>query len=214
MLRTLIARLLWLGRLTSALFGLVLLLGVALGLGTAALAAVPGDPLKLGQVNTINALTSLTGRSGTALLKLDNNGAGPALAVQVEPGKPPLTVNAGAAKATNLNADKLDGLDAGGFAPRLWAKVRFDGTLLHGNGATSARREPVGAGFQYFVVFDRSVAACGYVATVGEDFAAYDPPGEIQAALATLPSQTDTVFVSIDAGTTTVARQFSLMVLC
>ena len=158
-----------------------------------------------------NATThALTG----TIYGLDNNGAGPALAVQVEPGKPPLTVNAGAGKATNLNADKLDGLDATGFAPRLWAKVRFDGTLLHGNGATSARREPAGAGFQYFVAFDRSVAACGYVATVGEDFAAYDPPGEIQAALATLPSQTDTVFVSIDAGTTTVARQFSLMVLC
>lgn len=30
-------------------------------------------------------------------------------------GKPPLTVNAAAGKATNLNSDKLDGKDSGDF---------------------------------------------------------------------------------------------------
>jgi hypothetical protein len=213
--RTVVSRLLWAGRLTSSLVGLALLLAFAVGLGTTALAAVPGAPLRLGQSNTINAVTSLAGRSGAALLRLDNDGAGPALALQVEPGNPPLTVNAGAGKATNLNADRLDGLDEKAFARRLWAKVRYDGFLLQGTGATAATRQAVGAGFQYFVTFDRSVASCGYVASVGEDFSAYNPPGEIQAALATLASgRTDTVFVSIDGGTTTVARQFSLMVLC
>src|SRR5688572_16970428 len=108
MLPTLIARLLGLGRFTSALFGLVLLLGLVLGVGTTALAAVPGDPFRLGQVNTIDALTSLVGTRSGVLLQVKNND-GPALNLTVPAGRAPLTVSAGAGKALNLNADKLDG---------------------------------------------------------------------------------------------------------
>lgn len=115
--RRIAARALWFGRVTSALVGLVIVGLAALGVSATALAAVPGDPFKLGRLNAIDRLTSLTGTSSTALLKIDNNGTGPALNLQVESGNPPLTVNATAGKATNLNADKLDGLDASAFLP-------------------------------------------------------------------------------------------------
>lgn len=103
------------------------------------LAAVPGDPLRLGVTNTINALTTVTGnvanrvlavtntntgtsavaisaetRSNTApAIRATNSGStgGPALALSVRAGKAPIVVNSAAGKATNLNADKLDGLD-------------------------------------------------------------------------------------------------------
>ena len=38
-----------------------------------------------------------------------DNSTGPALRLLAEPGRPPLAVNATASKATNLDADKLDG---------------------------------------------------------------------------------------------------------
>jgi hypothetical protein len=50
------------------------------------------------------------------MLKVDNNGTGPALNLQVEPNRSPLTVKAGAGKAINLNADQLDGKDESAFA--------------------------------------------------------------------------------------------------
>ena len=128
--RSTVSRLLWVGRLTSSLFGLALLLVLALELGPTALAAVPGDPLRLGQPNTTDALTSLTGSAATALLKLDNNGSGPALNLQVQPGRPPLEASADAGKALNLNADKLDGLDASALAePRGYAHVDIEGEV-------------------------------------------------------------------------------------
>ncbi len=80
-----------------------------------ALAAVPGDPFKLGKINSINRLSTLVGSVTGPLLKVDNNGGGPALRLEANSGKPPLVVNAGAGKATNLNADKLDNLDQSAF---------------------------------------------------------------------------------------------------
>ncbi len=47
---------------------------------------------------------------------MDNNGAGPALSLEAGAGKPPLVVNASAGKATNLDADTLDGKDSEQFA--------------------------------------------------------------------------------------------------
>src|SRR5918997_6937542 len=50
------------GRTTMLAIGVGVVLALVLGLATAALAAVPGDPFKLGQVNTINnATTALRG---------------------------------------------------------------------------------------------------------------------------------------------------------
>jgi hypothetical protein len=41
------------------MMGFAVMLAVVLGVGTTALAAVPGDPFKLGKANAVNALTSL-----------------------------------------------------------------------------------------------------------------------------------------------------------
>jgi hypothetical protein len=102
-----------------------------------AAAASPGDPWRLGVANTINAATSLSGavanrlvginnmsteagaraltlvsRASSSTLYAQNQGTGPALQLRVADGRPPLTVNATAGKATNLDADRLDGLDS------------------------------------------------------------------------------------------------------
>jgi hypothetical protein len=104
-------------RRTALFVGLALMLALVLGSATVALAAVPGDPLKLGRVNTINKLTSLVGSVDGAMLRIDNNSSGTsatALELQVEPGKAPMKVNS-QTKVTDLNADQLDGEDSAAF---------------------------------------------------------------------------------------------------
>lgn len=94
--------------------GAVVISAVVLGAATAALAAVPGDPFRLGQVNVINKFTKLVGAGNAPRLVIDNNGSGVALRLLVEPGKPPMQVNSGA-KVARFNADRLDDLDQSAF---------------------------------------------------------------------------------------------------
>jgi hypothetical protein len=115
-------------RMATLLVGLAVTLALVLGIATAALAAVPGDPFKLGRINTINALTGLVGSVNSEMLKIDNNSTGTAataLNLQVEPGKAPMKVNSDA-KVTNLNADRLDGKD-----PAEFSSVYFFGRENH-----------------------------------------------------------------------------------
>jgi hypothetical protein len=60
---TTIARnVMWVGKATVFTVGPIVTLALILGVGTTALAAVPGDPFELGETNTINnALTKLAG---------------------------------------------------------------------------------------------------------------------------------------------------------
>jgi len=91
---------------------------MVLGLGTTALAAVPGDPFKLGRLNAVDALTQLVGSTNNALLKIDNDSKGTsatALDLQVDPKKPPMRVNS-FARVDKLNADLVDGRSADQFA--------------------------------------------------------------------------------------------------
>ena len=124
----------------------------------AATDAVPGDPLKLGQENRIvDQSTTLSGigQKNEGVLKVrkeggPNAGAGAALKVvnegngiargidiNVGSGKPPISVNADAGKASNLNADRLDGRDEEDFLP---ARIYGNGTTSlvqgHGGGTT------------------------------------------------------------------------------
>ncbi len=122
------------GRVSA--FGAVALV---IALTSTTLAAVPGDSLRLGVTNTINALTTVSGNVANRLLAVTNTNTGTgavaisaetksntapairavnsgstgghALELWVRAGKAPLVVNSTAGKATNLNADKLDGLD-------------------------------------------------------------------------------------------------------
>ncbi|MGH3051649.1 MAG: hypothetical protein ACRDM8_01655 [Gaiellaceae bacterium] len=64
------------------------------------------------------------------------------------------------------DADRLDGLDSSAFAQGLWAVVNSNGSLARGRGAVSAAS--LGVDGQCQVVFDRNVAACAYVATLGD----------------------------------------------
>jgi hypothetical protein len=89
MLKTIFKRVMWLARGTSMVLGLALMLALVMGVATMALAAVPGDPFKLGKTNTINKLSKLVGSVAGPMLSIDNNGNGPALDLQVEQDKPP-----------------------------------------------------------------------------------------------------------------------------
>ena len=84
--------------------------------GSAALAGTGiGATFNLGQVNRVDALSTLTGTFDGKMLLVKNNGTGASAAgigITVPAGKAPLAVNGTAGKATNLNADRLDGKNA------------------------------------------------------------------------------------------------------
>lgn len=62
--------------------------------------------------------TFILGRSNAASTQtvLTNSGTGPVLALSTRTGQAPLAVSASSGKATNLSADKIDGLDSSAFA--------------------------------------------------------------------------------------------------
>ena len=128
--RALMRRMVWMAKGVALFGGFAVGVALILGVATTALAAVPGDPLKLGETNTINdAFTKLVGSNdGDAMLKVDNNstaGGSRALDLRVEAGKQPINVNADAGKATNLDADELDGKDSNEFLTRSSANGSF-----------------------------------------------------------------------------------------
>jgi hypothetical protein len=110
--------------------------GVVLGAVTSTLVLVAasavagtgvGGVFNLGKTNTVNAKSTLTGeRAHGKMLEITNAGAGAgatALGLNVAAGRPPLTVNSDA-KVVNLNADKVDGKEAGDLVgPRAYANV-------------------------------------------------------------------------------------------
>jgi hypothetical protein len=109
-----IAKLLWRRKVT------VLAVVVAFTVGTAstALAANGGNFILGVLTNSATAITKLTGNVAGPSLQIVNPNTGVAaraLDLQVAPGQPPLTVNPMAGKATNLNADKVDGKDSTAF---------------------------------------------------------------------------------------------------
>jgi hypothetical protein len=81
--------------------------------------AATGGNFILGQSNSASSTTSLTrtdANTGKGL-QVTNTSTGTgatALGLSVASGHPPFTVNSGT-RVTNLNADKLDGIDSGGF---------------------------------------------------------------------------------------------------
>jgi hypothetical protein len=111
------------GRAGALLVGLVVMLAVVLGAGTTALAGTGvGATFNLGKANSVNALSSLVGSTTGSMLKVDNNGSGAALDLQVGPSATPPEQKAAApmkvdsqAKVANLNADEIDGKDSSEF---------------------------------------------------------------------------------------------------
>ena len=125
MTKSTIAKALRLVRGTALALGAAVMLALLLGVGTTALAAVPGDPFRLGQVKAVNAVSRLVGAVDGPMLVVDNGSTGPratALTLQTERDKPPLKVNAAAGTATNLSADELDGKDSNQILPLVRAQ--------------------------------------------------------------------------------------------
>src|SRR5215218_1542617 len=118
MTKTIFKKVVWLGRATTFLVGLAVILALTVGLATTALAGTGvGARFQLGQTNSVNAITKLVGSVAGPSLQIDNNSTNAnatALDLQVEAGKAPMKVNS-ETKVANLNADKLDGLDSGAF---------------------------------------------------------------------------------------------------
>jgi hypothetical protein len=174
MIKNIFSRVMWIGRATVFAVGFTVTLALMLGIATAALAAVPGDPFKLGKINTIDGLSTLIGSTSTPMLRIDNNGGGTALDLQVQPGKAPMRVNAEAGKATNLNADRLDGQDSSALLGRnaVIAAVVNSGTgtvEATSNSGTTATKITTGA---YRITFPPSapnIGTCAVTATVEEN---------------------------------------------
>lgn len=122
-------------RVTTTVVGLAIMLALVLGVATTALAGTGiGATFNLGKLNTVNKMSALAGSVANPMLRVDNNGSGPALGLEVQPGQAPLTVGPGAGVATGLraeaaevaghaqsagtasDADKLDGKDSSSFA--------------------------------------------------------------------------------------------------
>jgi hypothetical protein len=136
MLRSAAAKIAWVGRTASMVFGLALVLALLLGVASMALAGTGvGGVFNLGVKNTVNGVTQLVSTAGAGpngpMLRIDNNGTGTAatgLEILTEAGKPPMRVNR-ATKVTNLNADRLDNLDSSDIGINGYEQVRVQSTF-------------------------------------------------------------------------------------
>jgi hypothetical protein len=109
MTKKIFPRIMLVGRAVVFMVGLAAVLFLTLAVvADAADARVPS--LKKGVINAVSSATTLVGDIAYPIVRLDNDGAGTALDLQVEPGNAPMTVNS-SAKVANLNADQLDGKD-------------------------------------------------------------------------------------------------------
>lgn len=119
----------------------------------------------------------------------------------------PFSTNA-AGRVVNLNADKVDGLDAAQMRP-LWAVVTSDASLSRANGATGASNS--GAG-QYAVTFSSDISNCAYQATIGSGDSTSPASGEIGASLG--GSNTTVAVDTRDSDGTLANKPFHLTVDC
>jgi hypothetical protein len=132
MIRSVVSKLMWVGRATVFMVGLAVILALMFGVGSMAFAA-NGQSWILGQPNVATAITSLGGAGGVngPMVRITNNDADAndtALDLRVQAGEAPMRVNS-ATKVASLNADRLDGLDSGAFGLKL-VKSDMQGTHL------------------------------------------------------------------------------------
>jgi hypothetical protein len=117
MAKAIFSKVICVGRTTSFLVGLAVILALLFGMASAAFGA-NGQNFILGSLNnTATALTKLTGNvNGSAMQVVNSNpdANDSALSLNVQSGEAPMKVNS-SARVTNLNADKLDGNDSGAF---------------------------------------------------------------------------------------------------
>jgi hypothetical protein len=140
----------WVGRATVFLVGLSVILAMVVGLASSALAAngqnfIIGNGLSDTVKNIATLPTKLTMQgtaTGSALqvTQQSTNSGASGVGVTVPSGKAPIKVNSAAGKATNLNADKLDGLDSTRLVEARGDingnSANFSGILEHSEGAS------------------------------------------------------------------------------
>lgn len=118
MIRSAASKVMWVGRATVFLVGLAVILALVVGAAGTAFGANL-DNFILGQINKATAVTQLNGNvPGGPALQVNNTraeGGSKALQITVAQNRPPIQVNSTAGKATNLNADQLDGRDHSEF---------------------------------------------------------------------------------------------------
>ena len=132
--------------------GLAVMLAVTVGLASTALAGTGvGDRFDLGKVNTVNAISSLVGNVAGPSLKIDNNSTGSgatALRLEVEPGKPPMSVNS-TTEVQGLNVDSLDSRNSSEFLQESTDRDDFFSgrtyITSHGSGVTLAAGQSASA---------------------------------------------------------------------
>jgi hypothetical protein len=112
--------------------------------------AATGGNFILGQANTASSTTSLarTGANTAKGLQVTNTSTGTgatALGLSVASGHAPFTTNSGT-KVTNLNADKLDGVDSIGFKSNAYIDRQDSIQALNASGATQVASKSLPAG--------------------------------------------------------------------
>jgi hypothetical protein len=212
------------GRATVFLVGLAIILALAVGLASTALAGTGvGARLDLGRTNAVNAVTTLVGSVAGPSLRVDNNSAGSgatALDLRVEPGKAPLKIDSDA-RVANLNADKVDGKDSGAFvldgATAVFAsgQTRSDGTIRNSVGAVSAATHSQ-TGF-YCVDFSETAEPERLESTVvglaGSAFEGRDFPRVVNGTGIPNPCDSDELTIQVtDAAGTPTDTRFSFVV--
>jgi hypothetical protein len=102
--------------------------------------AATGGNFILGRSNSASSTTALSaGTSGPAFKVTNTSGTGGSF--NVVPGRQPFTVNTGV-KVTNLNADKLDGLDSSSLiSTSTLRRINFEATIppLFGNSCSDGQ---------------------------------------------------------------------------
>jgi hypothetical protein len=125
MAKTIYKKVMFVGRATTFMVGLAVILALTVGLTSTALAGTGvGAAFNLGQLNTVNAISKLAGSVAGSSLVIENNStdaAATALNLKVAAGKAPMKVNS-ATKVANLNSDKLDNLDSSGFVRSVYTR--------------------------------------------------------------------------------------------
>ena len=150
-------------RLRWPLLGAV---GAALVLATFALAGSGvGGVFNLGQVNTVDQKTTLTGATSEAQLSVQNTGTGPALNLVGGAGAAAFKVDSDI-KIANLNADKLDGLDSAGLQKRVTGTCGAGQAIKVVNADGSVSCEPVGgAGGSWSLSGNAGTATTNFLGT-------------------------------------------------
>ena len=115
--KRLVGRVMWVGRAAVFFMGLAVTLALLFGVASTALAGTGvGDVFNLGKTNGVNKISTLVGSVSGSMLRIDNNGRGSALNLEVQPGMAPLRVSPGAGIATGLRAQDAKTADVAGYA--------------------------------------------------------------------------------------------------